>query len=144
MPPTELIALQCKTSAQSLTVADVAASIAFYRDVLGFALGETYEMEGKLMAAEMKAGAVSIVLGQDDWQQGRDRHKGVGFRLHCVTDQNIDALAAGIKARGGTFTHEPTDQPWGARDFGIVDPDGFKLSISSSDGGSDGSGDGNG
>jgi uncharacterized glyoxalase superfamily protein PhnB len=28
------------------------------------------------------------------------------------------------------LAEEPTDQPWGARDFGVVDPDGFQISIS--------------
>ena len=45
--------------------------------------------------------------------------------------QDIDELAAAIRARGGELAQEPTDQPWGARDFAVVDPDGFKISISS-------------
>jgi uncharacterized glyoxalase superfamily protein PhnB len=42
----------------------------------------------------------------------------------------VDKLAALIKARGGRLTHEPEDQPWGERDFGVLDPDGFKITIS--------------
>ena len=40
-------------------------------------------------------------------------------------------VAAAIKARGGELDSEPTDRPWGARDFSVVDPDGFRISISS-------------
>lgn len=43
----------------------------------------------------------------------------------------MDQLAADIKARGGSLLSEPTDQPWGSRDFAVEDPDGFKISISS-------------
>ena len=46
------------------------------------------------------------------------------------TAQDIDRLAALIKARGGVLAHDPRTQPWGERDFGMVDPDGFKITIS--------------
>ena len=73
-------------------------------------------------------------VGQDDFAKGKDRQKGIGLRLYCVSDQDIAELAAAIKARGGTLEQEPTDQPWGARDLAVADPDGFKISISSGTG----------
>ena len=66
----------------SFTVNDVEASVAWYRDVLGFKLGERWEHEGKLMGAMMAAGkTATLMLGQDDWKKGRDRVKGVGVRM---------------------------------------------------------------
>lgn len=115
--------------APSFTADDLGKSIAWYRDVLGFVVGERWEREGKLVGCELRAGGVSLMLGQDDWQKGRDRRKGEGFRLYCGTTQNVDALAAGIKARGGELDSEPADQPWGSRDFSLTDPDGFKITI---------------
>ena len=50
------------------------------------------------------------------------------------SEQDIDEVAAGIKARGGTLDQEPTDQPWGARDLAVSDPDGFKITISNGTG----------
>ena len=47
-----------------------------------------------------------------------------------TTAQSIDAVANGIKQRGGTLATEPADMPWGARVFRLVDPDGYKLVIS--------------
>ena len=114
----------------SLTVDDLKASIAWYTEVLGCVLRERHEHEGRVVAASLEAGAVTFVLGQDDWAQGRDRDKGVGFRLYCLTSQDVDQVAADIRARGGTLASEPTDQPWGGRDFAIEDPDGFKITIS--------------
>jgi len=114
----------------SFTVGDIEASLAYYQGVLGFTVVERWENDGKLLGASIAAGDVMLMLGQDDWAQGRNRQKGAGFRLNCTTEQNVDDLAAAIKARGGELAHEPTDQPWGARDFSIVDPDGFKISIS--------------
>ncbi len=113
----------------SLTVGDIETSISWYTDVLGWTLDERHEHEGRVMAASVMAGAASIVLAQDDWAQGRDRGKGVGFRIYCSTVQDVDQLAADIQARGGTLASEPTDQPWGSRDFAVVDPDGFKITI---------------
>ncbi|MCH7778516.1 MAG: VOC family protein, partial [Gemmatimonadetes bacterium] len=92
------------------------------------------EHEGQRVGAMISAGSVQFMLGQDDFAKGRDRQKGIGFRLYCVSEQDIDELAAGIKARGGTLDQEPTDQPWGARDLAVSDPDGFKITISSGTG----------
>ena len=58
-----------------------------------------------------------------------DRAKGVALRLYCITGQDIDQLAAAIQSRGGKLAQEPRDEPWGTRDFAVVDPDGFLISI---------------
>jgi len=113
----------------ALTVNDLQASIAWYRDVLGFMVAEEYKRDDQVMGVRLKAGSIEILLGQDDFAKGRDRKKGVGLRFFCVTAQDIDQLAAAIKERGGQLTQEPTDQPWGTRDFALVDPDGFNISI---------------
>ncbi len=115
----------------SLTVNDLAKSIAWYRDVVGFTVEREHERNGKLVAASLKAGAVQILLGQDDGAKGMDRVKGVGFSLQFTTAQNIDELANRIKSHGTTLDTEPTDTPWGVRVFRVVDPDGFKLVFSS-------------
>ena len=112
-----------------LTVNDIESSIAWYRDVLGFKLKERWERDGKLLGAGMVAGKTSFMLGQDDWKKGRDRVKGQGVRMYCITGQDIDRLAAKIEARGGTLTQEPKDQEWGMRDIAIEDPDGYKITI---------------
>lgn len=112
-----------------LTVNDLAKSLAWYRDVMGFIVTEERIEDGRLQAATLRAGIIDILLTQDDFARGRDRPKGEGFRIYCLTRQNVDQLAADIQARGGKLAHKPSDQPWGTRDFAIVDPDGFKISI---------------
>ena len=114
----------------SLTVKDVAKSVAWYTNVAGFTLDRNYERDGKLMAAAIKAGDVKIILSQDDGSKGLDRVKGEGFSLQFTTVQDIDELARRIKANGGTLASEPADMH-GARVFRLQDPDGFKLVISS-------------
>jgi uncharacterized glyoxalase superfamily protein PhnB len=121
--------LKMRGASPGYTVDDLEKSIAWYRDVVGFAVEERWEQEGKLVGVSLRAGDATFMIGQDDWKKGRDRKKGEGFRIFCETSQDIDALAKGIEARGGTLEHKPTDQPWGYRDFGLSDPDGFKLTI---------------
>lgn len=120
-----------RDASPSFTVNDIESSLAWYRDVLGFTIGERWEDGGKLVGAEVAAGEVTFMLGQDDWKKGRDRVKGEGFRIYCTTTQDVDGLAEGIKARGGTLLREPTDMPWGTRAFAVEDPDGFKITIGS-------------
>ncbi len=123
--------LRLRAAAPALTVNDLEASLSFYQDILGFWVADRIEEDGVLVAAMLHAGDVDLLIGQDDFAKGRDRLKGVGLRLYCITVQDIDELAETIKARGGTLDNEPTDQPWGTRDFAISDPDGFRLTFSS-------------
>ena len=121
--------LKLSEASPSFTANDLDKSLAFYRDVLGFVVEDRYEREGKLVGVGLQAGNVHFMLGQDDWKKGRDRKKGEGFRIYCMTSQDVDDLARKIQERGGTLDQEPRDQPWGMRDFALTDPNGFKITI---------------
>ena len=116
----------------SITCKDLQASIRFYRDAIGFAVAQTFEHEGKVVAAVLAAGDCRIVLNQDDGKLGWDRIKGQGFYLQINVGGagDVDAAAARIMAAGGALLDEPADRPWGARMFQFKDPDGFKLGVS--------------
>jgi len=115
----------------SLTVKDIEKSLAWYRDVIGFTIDQEHKRDGVLRAVSLKAGAVRILIGQDDGAKGADRVKGAGFSLQFTTAQNIDELAKRIIAAGGTLESPPADMPWGVRVFRVKDLDGFTLVISS-------------
>lgn len=121
--------LRLRAISPSITVNDIEKSLGFYRDVLGFVVKDRWERDGKLAGAEFAAGAVTFLLGQDDWKKGRDRVKGQGISLYCQTAQNVDELARRVKAAGGNVVQEPKDQPWGMRDFAVLDLDGFKITL---------------
>jgi len=123
--------LNGRTLSNSLTVKDLAASLAWYTDVVGFAVDQKHEREGKLVAVSLKAGDVRILINQDNGAKGWDRAKGEGFSMMITIDQSVDEVANRIKEAGGTLELEPTDMPWGKRVFRLLDPDGFRIAISS-------------
>ncbi len=128
---TESGSLNASTLSISLTVKDLGTSLAWYHDVLGFAIDRKIEREGKLRSVALRAGTARISINQDDGAKGWDRIKGQGFSLNITTEQNIDKIANRIKELGGILDAEPADMPWGVRLFRLKDPDGYKLAISS-------------
>jgi uncharacterized glyoxalase superfamily protein PhnB len=130
-PPTPAAnALDATTLSASLTVAALEASLAWYRDVLGFTVARTFDRDGNMFAVSLRAGAVPILLTQDDGAKGANRIKGEGISLQITTTQSIDELAARVREHGGTIESGPADV-MGARMFRLRDPDGFKLVFSS-------------
>jgi predicted enzyme related to lactoylglutathione lyase len=110
------------------TVNDLQRSVAFYRDGLGFFISERYEEGDQLLGVMLKAGASHLGLSQDDFSKGRDRPKGVGFRISCETFQDVDAVAERLKAFGGTIIEGPGER-YDNYGFTAEDPDGFKITI---------------
>src|SRR6266702_2068806 len=91
--------LRLRQLTPSFTATDLQRSMAFYRDVLGFVIGDEWRENGELAGCEIHAGAATVMLGQDDFKKGRDRQKGLGTRVWCHPAQDLDRLAA--HERGG-------------------------------------------
>ena len=123
-------AFRARSLSVSMTVKDLDSSVDWYCHAIGFVVDKSYEREGHTSGVVLKAGAVRILLNQDDGAKG-ERVKGAGMSLHFTTVQDVDVLAERIKAEGWSLETEPTDMPWGARSFRVRDPDGFMLAISS-------------
>ena len=121
--------LRLRSAMPSLTVDDLAKSLAFYRDGLGFVISDTWKKDGEVLGYMLKAGECELGIGQDDWAKGRDRVKGVGYRLYYETTQDVDVIAARVKKAGYKLAEDVQDHEWGSRSFAVVDPDGFKVSI---------------
>lgn len=128
--PAQTGALVAKSLMPGYTVDDLDKSIAFY-EALGFVVAQRWDDKGTPIGAILQAGEQQVGLNQDDWKKGRDRQKGVGTRLNIETTQNIDELAARVKAAGYKLDLEPIDTPWKTRQFELTDPNGYKLTVSS-------------
>jgi catechol 2,3-dioxygenase-like lactoylglutathione lyase family enzyme len=121
--------LRLREFSPGFTVDDLQKSVAFYTGVLGFIVSERWTDDGgKLRGVMLKAGVCELGLSQDDWAKGRDRKKGEGVRIWCETAQDVDALAARIRAAGHELTEGPRDSPWG-RNLSLDDPDGYHLTF---------------
>jgi uncharacterized glyoxalase superfamily protein PhnB len=114
----------------SLTVSDLDRRASWYTTILGFTIDRRHERDGTLMAVSLKAGAVRLLLSQDDGSRGQDRARGEALSLRITTRQDIDALAASIKAQGVALDTEPMSAH-GYRVFRLHDPDGFRFTVSS-------------
>jgi catechol 2,3-dioxygenase-like lactoylglutathione lyase family enzyme len=120
--------LRLRSIMPTFTVNDLERSVAWYHDGLGFYVAERWEEGGRLQGVMLKAGACEFGLSQDDFTKGRDRTKGIGFRIWCNTTQDVDAIAARLRAFGGTIVEEPGER-YDTYGFTAEDPDGFKIAI---------------
>jgi catechol 2,3-dioxygenase-like lactoylglutathione lyase family enzyme len=120
--------LRLQSITPTFTANDLQASLAWYRDGLGFFVAERWEEGGRLEGVMLKAGACEFGLTQDDFTKGRDRAKGIGFRLWCSTTQDVDAIAARLRSFGGSIVEEPGER-YDTYGFTAQDPDGFRITI---------------
>jgi catechol 2,3-dioxygenase-like lactoylglutathione lyase family enzyme len=100
-------------------VRDLNDSLKYYKDVLGFI--EDFRF-GEY--AGIRLGEVSLHLC------GHDFHKRpVGGGAAAIFCDEVDRYFAEIKSKGGIVKVEPSDRPYGMRDFVVLDPDGNHLNF---------------
>ena len=110
------------------------ASIAFYRDVLGWSVRFAWGGDGEPRGAGLVAdGGMAIVLAEPHPAADRSKSHGIdGTRptLHLRVD-DIDARHAALAAKGAAlFAPEATH--WGTRWFVARDPDGNLIAFEQS------------
>ena len=112
-----------------LFVSDISASCDFFSGKLGFAVAFTYG-EPPFYAQVMRDGA-RLNLRHVDRPlidaATRDREELLAASLTVASAKEIDALFSEFQAAGVRFFQTLTQQPWGARDFIVSDPDGNLL-----------------
>jgi catechol 2,3-dioxygenase-like lactoylglutathione lyase family enzyme len=118
-------------------VHDPDQALAFYRDTLGLELRNDVAREDYRWIT-VGAGAqpgVGIVL--TNYLNGSPADadavaglvaKGALNGVHFHTD-DLDATFEQVRAAGAEIVQEPTDQPWGTRDFAVRDPSGNLVRI---------------
>lgn len=101
-------------------VRDIDASVAWYRDVLGFEVAFLY-------------GEPTYYAGvcRDDvtvhMQAAGATTRQPGQSAANVFTADVDAYYAEITGRGARALTPPEDRPYGMRDFDILDPDGNSM-----------------
>jgi len=134
-----------------LSVKDMAASVRFYRDQLGFEIRASWPNEREPTWCNMVLDEQSVMLctgpvpeeggescheaSPEDQARFRKRveelqaHKrGVGVTLYLRVP-DIDHYREELRDRGVKVVSEPTTQIYGIRELTIDDPDGYELSF---------------
>jgi catechol 2,3-dioxygenase-like lactoylglutathione lyase family enzyme len=96
---------------------DVAASVAWYRDVLGFRINYQQHDLGV-----MDREAITVLL-----IARTDQHKGIGSCEVFVSD--VDALYEELLAKGARILGPPVSHPWGLREFRVIDLEGNRITF---------------
>jgi lactoylglutathione lyase len=121
-----------------LFVDDVEASVRFYAATLGLAPPETWSSDGYV---PLRGGVVTIGV-QNAANLPADHHfsrerlagpRGVGLEIVIeVADVERAYSLASHEAERHHGRIEPiSDRPWGARDFRLIDPDGYYVRVTS-------------
>lgn len=120
-----------------LSVADMARSLAFYRDTLGLELLNTLEHEGRIGWAVLGAGGrpdgddgpcrVELMLSAEDQPcAGGDPLPGRRALVLYFNPDDVTAYHAELRARG-VAVGELTRTYYGMLEFRLEDPDGYPL-----------------
>jgi catechol 2,3-dioxygenase-like lactoylglutathione lyase family enzyme len=105
--------------APAIPVADIERALAFYRDVLGFAV--EFTNGSPVTFAVITQGGAELHL---QLQPGRSG----AVHAHIMVD-DLDAVYERLVRAGSTIRQPPKVQEWGLRDIVIADPDGNTFEI---------------
>ncbi|MDF1488037.1 VOC family protein [Tessaracoccus caeni] len=122
-----------------ITVDDVDASIAFYRDALGLEVTNDVASDGHRWVTLGQPGPTSTALVLSDPAAGRSPEdgealhrlvaKGVGPGPYVFFADDLDALFERASTSGAEVLQEPMQQPWGVRDCAFRDPAGNHIRV---------------
>ncbi|MCA9972146.1 MAG: GNAT family N-acetyltransferase [Anaerolineales bacterium] len=105
---------------------DVAATVAFYREQLGFDVDFLYGEPPTYAAVARRDWSGQGVVLQIA-QVPRERPIAPAGHVYLFVDAAIDDLFAAYRARGVEMVDELTSHPWGMREFALRDPNGHVL-----------------
>ncbi len=132
--------MSIKIDASFLPHTDPEATLAFYRDTLGFEIRNDVGYEGLHWITVGPEGqpdtslvlyppAATPGLTEDEQRMVAEMMaKGTYGSINLSTD-DVDATFERIQAGGGEVVQEPTDQPYGLRDCAFRDPAGNLIRI---------------
>ncbi len=112
----------------NLVVRDLDKSLAFYRDVLGFALKTTVPDAAPYVFAWLERGGVTVFLNDlktVEHDNPAAAKPGASVTLF-ITVEGIDELFETVKGQAPVVM-QPVDQFYGMREFAVTDPDGIVV-----------------
>jgi catechol 2,3-dioxygenase-like lactoylglutathione lyase family enzyme len=107
--------------------ADFEASLAFYRDVLGWSVSKTWGGNGNGRGAVLSGGGVKVVLAERLAEASAGAEHGARPDVH-LDIHDIDARFRTLP-KGAHIVTEPEETHWGTRWFVVRDPDGNVIAF---------------
>ena len=114
-----------------LFVRDVAASVSFYVDVLGFRVAQDSDADYAFVSREGAAigiNAAESLPCDHPVRPTPEERNGRGVEIVVVVD-DIHAAHAMALTSGWRLADTLVDRPWGLADFRVVDPDGYYVRV---------------
>ena len=117
----------------NLVVRDVAASMEFYKSVLGFTTAFTVPDQKPFVFASITSGSVEIFF--NDHKAVEEDYpaltaKGIGGSLTLFIEvEGIDEILASVKQQNAKITMPLKEQFYGMREFAFEDPEGWMVTI---------------
>jgi ribosomal protein S18 acetylase RimI-like enzyme len=108
------------SSTAIFAVADVEATIAFYKDVLGFDSSWTWD-DPPTFGSASKGGVAVMFCLQPELASKVRGHQ------HWINVEEVDELYQFHRDRNAPIISEIKDQPWGAREYVVEDLNGYYL-----------------
>ena len=106
---------------------DLAPSLAFYRELLGFQLLEEFRAPIGLVYARLKAPQGDSTIALHLLERGQAMQPGA-IRLYFEV-RNLQAVCKRLAKQGAQFTKAPKTMPWGWTHAYLNDPDGHEVSL---------------
>lgn len=122
--------MKIKNIVPMLATGDMDASIAFYRDVLGFEVGDRFESGGTMWWCELARDGQSLMLTQHavDAAQAGAREGFGQTSINVYLSDGIAALHARLVQRGVAVSDLRVTF-YGIKEFDLRDPSGYTLLI---------------
>lgn len=118
---------------------DPEASLAFYRDTLGFEVRNdvgggtmrwlTLGVPGQDVSLVLTPPAVDPGITEDERRTVLEMMAKGTYGMLMLASDDLDGLFARIEAAGVEVVEPPTDQPYGSRDCSLRDPAGNMIKI---------------
>jgi uncharacterized glyoxalase superfamily protein PhnB len=111
-----------------LLIADVERSVEYYRDRLGFEV-ETYGDPPDFVTARRDDATILMALCPEPERIVPNWKIATNVWNVYIRVDDADAIYAEVQERGAPIDYTIYDTPWGHREFGVQDPDGYDIAF---------------
>jgi MerR family transcriptional regulator, thiopeptide resistance regulator len=112
-----------------LVYEDIPAAQNFLVEAFGFTPGSIHrDAQGQAVHGEVRAGELVIWLHRvaAEFRMASPRSLPADSSGLVVFVDDVDAHYERAKARGARVEGEPSDKPYGQREYGVIDPEGHR------------------